>query len=166
MPVNTHRPIASVTLSSTSGSVTFSSISQAYRDLVLVINGTISTGTGSFYLMFNNDMSANSSYNVTMEGNGTNYTSAQQGQWSAVWGPYGYNTVFSTTASTHVINVIDYSVTDKFKTILMRSSNPSTAVALVGGSWGVTSAVTSISINPTASTFAAGTTFSLYGVAA
>lgn len=159
-------PIANITLGSTSSSVTFSSITQNYRDLILVISGTISSGTGSYYVMFNNDMSANSSYNVTLEANGSTVISSQQGQWSAIWGPYGYNTVFSTERSTHVLNFMDYSSTDRYKTILMRSTNPGTAEAIVAGSWGVTSAVTSISVNPTSSTFAAGTTFALYGIAA
>lgn len=165
MPTPTYLPIANITLASTAGSVTFSSISQNYRDLVLVVNGTISSGTGSFYLTFNSD-GVTQCYNITMEGNGSSSLSTYQGAWGGMWGPYGYTTSFSTSLSMHTINFLDYSAQDKHKTVLMRSSNASSSIAAVAGRWASTAAITSFSILPTASTFAAGSTFALYGVAA
>ncbi len=158
-------PLANITLSGTSTGLTFSNINQGYRDLMLVVTGTISSGTGSFYLTFNSDGSTQC-YNITLEANGSSAVSTSQGAWTGMWGPYSYNTCFSTAISTHTIHLTDYSANDKHKNVLMRSSNASTMTGAVLGRWSSTVPINSFSFIPTASTFAAGTTFELFGVKA
>lgn len=159
-------PLASTTLASAVSIVTFSSINQGFRDLVLTVSGTITTGTASFYVFFNGDTSSSVAINVTLESNGSASYSAAQGAWYAIWGPYNYNTVLSTTQSVHQINVMDYSQNDKHKSVLMKSTNPATAIGYVAGRWGNTAPITSIAFVTTASTLTAGTTVSLFGVLA
>ena len=61
----TYEKIASQTLSSTVATVTFSSISGAYTELVLVMNPISNTTSGSYpYLRFNSDSGTN--YSRTM----------------------------------------------------------------------------------------------------
>jgi hypothetical protein len=158
--------ISSQTLGSTASSVTFSSIPGTYRDLFLVVSGTISSGTGSFYLIFNGDMTNSYSTNVTIEGNGTTAASYLQGAWFGMWGPYGNTTAFGSSNSIHSINLMDYSATDKYKPVLMKSGNSANVAAVIAGRWASTAAITSLGVYATSSTFTAGSTFYLYGIVA
>ena len=57
---NTYVAIATNTLSSAAASVTFSSISGAYTDLVLVTNATLASGgAANLWCRFNGDGAAN-----------------------------------------------------------------------------------------------------------
>ena len=56
---NTLIPIQTYTLSATTASVTFSSISGAYTDLVLVCNSKLTTSNTQIRLQFNGDTASN-----------------------------------------------------------------------------------------------------------
>jgi hypothetical protein len=65
------------------------------------------------------------------------------------------------------VQVMDYSATDKHKTVLFRDQEKNATV--VGASaqrWANTAAVTQLNVFLNTSTYAAGSTFSLYGVIA
>jgi len=66
---NTYTPIATQTLSTSAASVTFSSISGAYTDLVLIINAA-SSAQKDIDIRFNSDTAGNYS-NTWMAGNGS-----------------------------------------------------------------------------------------------
>ena len=51
----TYEPIATTTLGSAQSSVTFSAISGSYTDLVIVINGALSSGLASLSVEYNGD---------------------------------------------------------------------------------------------------------------
>ena len=73
----TYEPIATTTLGSAQTSVTFSSISGAYTDLVLVINAGNSGGTGyGIALQCNNDTGSNYSF-TQLYGTGSAATSTR-----------------------------------------------------------------------------------------
>jgi hypothetical protein len=150
--------LANLTLGSAQSIVTFSSISGSYRDLVLVINGKITTGTDSaFFITLNSDFGNN--YNdVLMTADSTGFGSTSVAN-------AGASTVgrFDTNDGVYVLNFLDYSATDKHKTFLTRS-NISTTVRAYAHRWANTSAVTSIRVAAASSTFATGSTFALYGV--
>lgn len=152
-----------MTLGSSAASVTFSSISQAYRDLILVVNyGTITSGQ-DLRIRINGDTGAN--YNdVTMNGNGSSASSGS-GSGSTRFDIDSYGTPGTVTGSV-LFSIMDYSVIDKHKSTLTRMDNAATATRAIAGRWASTSAVTTILIYPSASTFLAGCTFSLFGVAA
>lgn len=159
MPTSTYTPLANTTLGSGVSILTFSSISQSYRDLVLVINGAIASGSDvSFYVTLNSDFGSN--YNdLTMTADGTGYGSFASSN-------VGASTVgrLDTTQGTYILNFMDYTATDKHKTFLTRSNIAST-VRAGAYRWASTAAINSIRIAATSSTFATGTTLALYGIA-
>ena len=158
--------IASQTLGSSASSVTFSSIPGTFRDLVLVADAGAS---GSTYLGMRLNGDTGSNYpQVTMSGNGSQ-TSSQSatrtniGEMGLDWG------LTASTRANHIFQIMDYSVTDKHKSVLHRRNNDGIEVLALAARWANTSAVTSITlltIGGAAQTFNAGSTFSLYGVSA
>lgn len=159
-------PLANLTLGSAAATVTFSSISGSYRDLMLIV-GNLNTNTSVVYgyMRFNGDTATNYSY-VNMAGDGSSATS---GNGSNLNGCYIQpNSTFSTTSNAILtISIMDYSATDKHKTALIRSNNPGSFVSAIANRWASTAAITSLDIATTSATmWAAGSTFSLYGVSA
>jgi len=156
MPTPTYTPLANLTLSSTAASVTFSSISQSYRDLVLV---AVTTGsqTTSISMNLNGDTTTTNYNRVYMGGSGTSATS------STATNQYIASSFTST--SQHLLNIMDYSATDKHKTVLSRLDNAADSTRATATRWANTAAITSVQILVNAGTFAAGSTFALYGIA-
>jgi hypothetical protein len=72
----------------------------------------------------------------------------------------------STSQSVAIANIMDYSATDKHKTILTRGNGTSDAVIAFANRWANTAAVTSVAASTLTGTFNSGTTISLYGVIA
>jgi hypothetical protein len=70
--------------------------------------------------------------------------------------------------SNAIVQIMDYSATDKHKTSLVRSNQPSDQGAwAIANRWASNTAVNSITIDPTGSnTITSGTTLALYGVIA
>jgi hypothetical protein len=164
--VSAYVPLANITLGSSVTSITFSSISGIYQDLILVAYVS-SSSDGDFWVQFNNDTGSN--YNtVTVGGNGT---SAYSGLLNSGG---GYNAIvvgganFTTSDGIVKMNVLDYSATDKHKTTLTRTDKASAGTEASAGRWANTSAITSLKIVQynTARFFTAGSTFALYGVSA
>ena len=163
MATPTYTPIASQTLTSSAASVTFSSIPTdgTYRDLVLVIQNSSSSGSYLFYRF--NGVTTSSYPAVYMTGDGTNATSSTN-NFTYFDLSFGIGTPDGATVISHIM---DFAATDKHKTVLSRTSKASSGVAAGAGRFASTSAITSIEITQTGfGNFAAGSTFSLYGVAA
>ena len=158
--ISAYVPLANLTLSTSTSEVNFTSISQNYRDLVLVVNGSVLSGTAMLLLGINGS-SATVDW-VSMAGNGSSNLS-QVSNWTNLYTSYGYLNM-ATTPSTVVINAMDYTATDKHKAFLVRSSTPATAVAALAGRQASTSAITSLRVFLNTSSFAAGSTFALFGV--
>ena len=168
MPTPTYTPLATVTLGTTASSVTFSSIPATYRDLILVASFTQSSGSTTAGVRFNSDTGTNYSY-VSMVGSGAGATSSNATSQALIFVPF-----VSSTASTPVFSitqVMDYSATDKHKTVLnrdsaTRSSDSSFATTAQANRWANTSAITNLQIFMQAGNFNSGSTFNLYGVIA
>lgn len=160
MPTPTYTPLANLTLSSSAASVTFSSISQAYRDLVLVASVKNSTASSSFRIRVNNSGTTTSS--VRMRGSSSGASSESFGGIGAVT-----QITSSTGFSAIICNIMDYSATDKHKTILTRANIvDGDQVEATYTRWPDTAAVTSLVLNVEDYNLAAGTTLALYGIAA
>ena len=161
MPTAQYTALANVTLGSTASTVTFSSINQTYRDLLLVTTaiGSVSTNLNG---RLNND--TGSAYHfVSAGGNGSTTLSQSGGPGTAfLWNDRSLLT--TTTPLTTIINFMDYSVTDKHKTVLVRSGNSANGVSMLVNRWESTSAITTILIYPGSGSFAIGSSFALYGV--
>jgi hypothetical protein len=65
-----------------------------------------------------------------------------------------------------VLQLMDYSVTDKHKVFLTRSGRASSGLDMIASRYASTASVDSITIIPSAGSLAAGTTLSLYGIGA
>ncbi len=159
MATPTYDLLDSTTLASSASSVTFSSISQDYRDLIVAINA--SANAGGVLITFNNDTGANYS-RVTMGGNGSTTGSISN------TGSNEVNIVryasFSGGLANAIVQVMDYSATDKHKTVLSRTNRASNGVDTIAARWANTSAINEIDIASVGS-FDAGSTFYLYGIA-
>jgi hypothetical protein len=157
---STYTPIATQTLGSSAASVTFSSISGSYTDLIIVNSGT-SSANGSFRLQFNGDTATN--YSTTyLFGDGTSATSGRFSNQVAIFamGRAG------TSQGNGIIQVMNYSNTTTNKTVIGRGNLASQMAIVAVGLWRNTAAITSIVITPESGTIDAGSTFTLYGIAA
>jgi hypothetical protein len=165
MPTTTYTPLANVTLGSNAATITFSSISQSYRDLVLVINNAKeATSNGASMLMRLNSDSGVNYTNIYINGNGTS-GSSNTGSDNAFY--LSLSAGMSTTnPSDFIVNIMDYSTTDKHKMILVRNSVPSSNVAASVERWASTSTVSTITLLPFTGSIASGTSAALYGILA
>lgn len=164
MPTPTYTPLANITLTGTAASVTFSSISQLYRDLVLVAD-IGATSSDALNCRINGDTGANYNY-VVAYGTGT-ATGSYSGSSQTLLGLSGYeNGVLNTSRTMLQVSFQDYSATNKHKTLLTRLNLASDRTWMNAGRWASTSAITSFVIYPGSGSFTAGTTMALYGVAA
>jgi hypothetical protein len=159
MPTNTYTPLATVTLGGSDTDIVFSSIPGTYRDLILVVEGTSNVSSNA-YLYFNGDTTSGNYANVFAAGTGSSAISSSNGIGSYVGGIYGSN------RSVNIIQIMDYSATDKHKTRLSRMSVAGAEVSMIAGRWANTAAVTSMTFTLISNTMSTGTTLSLYGVIA
>jgi hypothetical protein len=161
---NAHVLIDRQTLATNTNTVTFSTIPGTYRDLRLVISGTMSSSS-SPSIRFNGDAGANYSY-VSMYGFSSGPASTSTS--GATQGPCGWIPTSPTGQFTLTIDIMDYSATDKHKTFITRGSDTGSYVDSVCTRWNNTAAITSILVTGYlgGGTYAAGTTMSLYGVLA
>lgn len=160
--VSAWTPLAEYTVSgSSTTSVTFSSISALYRDLVLVINGTNSVDA-NLYLRFNSDSGSNYDY-ALMYGNGSSAV-AGSGNQTGIF----FNNVarIGTAQSQFEINILDYAQTNKKKTLLASADRAGAATERYVFRWDNTAAITTIACIVASGNLVAGTTFTLYGVSA
>ena len=164
MPTPTYTPLANLTLSASAASVTFSSINQGFRDLVLVAD-IGATSTDVLNCRINGDTGSNYNY-VVAYGTGSatgSYSYASQ----TVLGLSGYeNGVLNTSRTMLQVSFQDYSATDKHKSALIRLTVPADRTWMNAGRWASTSAITSFVIYPGSGSFTSGTSFALYGIAA
>jgi hypothetical protein len=156
--VSAYTALANVTLGSSATTVTFSSISGSYRDLVLVANGLFTASNHLVKLQVNADTGANYS---TVYANSTPESQASSGDTDWTTGRW------DNTSGMLIANIMDYSATDKHKTCLSRRDSASfSSTQMNAHRWANTAAITSVKIFSTTGSFATGTTFSLYGVSA
>jgi hypothetical protein len=160
----TYIPLATITLSSAQSSVTFGSISQSYRDLVLVCNSRslyTANNVDDFVVEFNGDTGSNYS-TVFMAG----YSGGAVSE-TATNARVGYLQTSSsgnTSLGTQIAQINDYAQTDKQKTFLGRASSTDRATA-TAARWANTAAITSIKVfGIRGSSFAINSTFNLYGI--
>ena len=146
--------LASITLTESATSVTFSGLPQNYRDLVIIWSGTLSANTG-IGLIFNSDTGSNYTRSL-MIGAGSSVVAATQSD-----NGFGEG---STTQSSNILSIIDYSAANKHKMTLAHAAANGSLVALISGRWANTAPITSITLDPASTnTFLANSTFSLYG---
>jgi len=160
MPTPTYIPLQTITLGSSASSVTFASIPQTYRDLVCALSVATTTGQGVKF-QYNGETATANYSRVFMFGTGSSTSSGSSS------GDANAQKLIQTktSISTAVVQIMDYSATDKHKTILARSGPADDIVFAEAQRWASTSAITSFTIL-SESVLNANTTISLYGIEA
>lgn len=154
--------LASITLQEATASVSFSGIPQNYRDLVLVVNGT-NSANAFITLQFNGDTGSN--YNmVWMQGSGAGATSSSSASQVEIITSQNNG---GTALKTGLIQIMDYSATNKHKTVLARTDGENSGTRLtaaLAARWANTVAISSIRVyDGNGSNYLTGSTFNLYG---
>lgn len=167
MPTATYTPLANITLTSDDTGIVFTNIPATYRDLIIVAQARDNRPDGSNDVMqirFNSD-------------SGSNYSSVQMGYDSSVTSNTrsGTSMIFERIATTGnpsaiIIQIMDYSATDKHKTSLAALNQDADRVFRCAGRWASTNAIGTIELQGGDSwnnrQWKSGSTFSLYGVIA
>jgi hypothetical protein len=160
---STYEKIATQTLGSATATVTFTSISGAYTDLVLVTDNIFNTSNlAAAYLRFNSDTGTNYSYQ-SMQGTGT-VANAERGSNQNVM--YVARS-FGGDQTYNIISIMNYSNTTTNKSVLSRygSGGASSGVLAAVGLWRSTSAISTILMGIDGGyNFSSGATFTLYGI--
>jgi hypothetical protein len=160
----TYAPIATTTLGTAASSIDFTSIPATYTDLKVVFVGTATSATG-LRAQFNGDTATNYSRTSLLGDGGSVYSQRAS---SVAFVSLGINDNLSTTVPTlRTMDIFSYAGSTN-KTVL---TNESTETNVSGGAatvavqlWRNTSAITSISLNVSGTTIAAGSTATLYGI--
>jgi hypothetical protein len=159
---STYTPIATYTVPSATSSYTFTSISSAYTDIVLVFNGTTSTDNDGYFIQLNSDSGSNYS-NTVLTGNGSSATSSRSSNTTSF---YAANNSSSSSPDTFLVQFQNYSNATTYKTMLARLTNTPNRTAATVGLWRSTSAINSIKIMGASSNLNTGCTITLYGIKA
>lgn len=161
----TYDPIATQTLGSAAASVTFSTISGAYSDIILVCNYGLSADADSRFIVNGDSTSGLYSY-TNLRGNGTAAASGRASALNYIQFGLGGVTVPTTLTSTAILSFQNYSNATTYKTVLTRVGDAAAQTLATVGLWRNTNAITSITLNAIAANFLTASTFTLYGIKA
>lgn len=169
MPV-TYEPIATTTLGSAVGTVTFSSIPATYTDLIFVTSPTATNNNYDIGFRYNSDSGSNYSM-TTIVVNTDNSASAYSTRETNVSSIRSNTNINNTIPNPLVMQIQNYANTTTFKTSLSRIGVPSGGygIAATVGLWRSTSAINEITLvllGGGSTTFKAGSVFTLYGIKA
>lgn len=166
---NTYTPLASTTVGTATTSVTFSGISQAYTDLVAVVqHKSVATVCGLVCQVGAGSVITTASYSVTsLGGDGTNASSTRDSartnmSFSRMAGDDNSHWQFTT------INFMNYANSTTYKSVISRLSNAAQEAEVVANMLANTTNINIITFFLTGSSlqFAVGSTFALYGILA
>lgn len=153
----TYEPIATTTLSSATATVSFSSISASYTDLVLVVRGSSSAGAAKITL---NNVTSGIYDNQRVYG--TTAAGADHSPNSGEMYPGGSQF----TDGMFILHILNYANTNIPKSLISRYASPATLVGMCLTTWQSTAAVNSIQVGVSSGTYASGSNFTLYGILA
>jgi hypothetical protein len=158
----TYTPLATTTLGSNTTTVTFSSISSAYTDLILVASTkNTTTSVNSLQMAFNSDSGSNYSFSI-IYGDGSAVASARYTTQSVGVAGWDSTTNFTPT----IINIQNYSNATTYKTAISRSADAGGRNSAFVNLWRSTAAISTVSLTSQSASFVTGSTFTLYGIKA
>lgn len=165
MPTSTYTPLANITLSSSAATVTFSSISQIYKDLVLVISVGSTAAGGSYPRLRPNNNSTTDAYSYVEGWAQASSVYAGLSTATSVGGIAGGTAPISTTnKAVLTYTIADYSSTSKHKNFLIRTDSPSVLAGMSFYRWNQTTAISSLVLSNDTGSFSSGSTFKLFGI--
>jgi hypothetical protein len=166
--VGDYDSIATANGTGSSGVITFTSISSSYKHLQIRLiakdTGGVSPEIG---VTFNSDTAANYSRH-RLTGNGTAAAAFGQANTSNI--PFLGQVGLPTAASTYgvaIIDVLDYSNTNIYKTLRVLSgqdSNGSGGIDFTSGSWRNTAAISTVTVSLSGSNYTTASSIALYGI--
>jgi hypothetical protein len=156
MALQSTTAIATVTLQSVTPSVTFSGIPSTYRDLILVVNQLGTANATGGILRLNSDSTSSYSRGFMFGTGSTAAAGAGSGIYADIFFP-------RTTLGNATFHFLDYSATDKHKTILNRVDVSDYVTWAAAARWANPAAINSLFLAPDSGQWAAGSTFALYG---
>lgn len=161
---STYTPLATQTLSSAASSVTFSSISGSYTDLVIVVNAICASGAADLIILqYNGDTSSGLYSSTRFVGAGSTTDSDRTTNNNFFYA----GLINSTVRNSDIYQLQNYSNSTTFKTCLARSNLADNQTRTTVGLWRNTNAITSIILSHASSiNFNTGSTFTLYGILA
>jgi hypothetical protein len=148
LPTSTYTLIATATAVSATPSVTFSSIPQTYKDLIIT---TETAGAAAYFALSLNGSTSNFTVLLMEAAGGANYY---------------YNDTISFIGNADgafITDVFNYSSSTQNKTFLSRYPG-NDDVIITAGRWAVNDAITSLTIRSNSGNISAGSKFYLYGV--
>ena len=153
-----------------SATVTFSSIPSTYKHLQIRTLARDSRAVGNLsnmYISFNSDSGSNyARHELTGDGSSAGAGSATS-QTSIYFGNCGSANIAANIFATTILDVLDYSNTNKYKTTRTLSGgdyNGGGVIALNSGLWMNTAAISTITITPLVANFVQYSSFALYGI--
>lgn len=169
MATNTYVALDTVTVSGSSTStIQFTGIPSGYTDLVVVANLRSSdsrSGYQSVSYTFNSTGS-NQYGGTVLYGNGSTASSYRQPNESVFEGLCIMNGSTSGIFYTNILNIMNYSNTNIYKSVLMEMGNAGLGAYKQAVTWRNTAAITSIQIaEPSNLAWVAGSSATLYGIA-
>jgi len=165
-------PIASITITSNGTNPTFTSIPQNFKHLQLrcYLRAAGATSYQYVYFRLNGDTGNNYTYHY-LNGNGTSaVSSASTNQGYGLIGYCASNNNTTNVFSTEIIDILDYTSTNKNKTLKALSGMDINASGSNTGLWSALwfpstiAAITQIDIGPDSYGCLAGSRFDLYGI--
>jgi hypothetical protein len=164
---STYTPIATTTLVSATNTVSFTSISGSYTDIVAICSVKATTGSNEVLrAQVNGDTGSNYSYTY-VQAVSAGAQSARASNTTLILAQGGNQAIVETasTFAAYTVQFMNYSNTTTNKTILSRGAGTNQAGASVS-LWRNTAAINSIRFFIAAGNFDTGSTFTLYGIAA
>jgi hypothetical protein len=160
----TYEPITTTTLVSATNTITFTGISQAYTDLVLVFDGSESGASNPELRVGSGSIDTGSNYSWTfVGGDGSSATSSRSANTTSINPAWNPSTDSRYLAIYHFQN---YSNTTTFKTMLIRGNDTTGRAVVEVALWRSTSAINQIRIYDDYNNMKIGTTLTLYGIKA
>jgi hypothetical protein len=164
---STYEKIATHTITTNVASYTFTSIPGTYTDLVLIIGNGEHSDASQTTVQFNSDTGSNYSRTALSATGGSNTSVRATSATSLMLEWNGYPSVNGNKDYTGVWNFMNYANTTTYKTIIGRGNSVSTGVVTSVGLWRSTSAITSIKLQPSnTSFFMSYGVYTLYGIKA
>lgn len=158
----TYEPLATTTLSSATGSITFSGISSAYTDLRIVFVATFSTQS-EVRIRFNSDTTTAYSYTF-LRGTGSSAGSNSETNQTNI---SGWATTDTNTPEFYAIDVFNYTAANS-KSVLVVSNadlNGTGEITTLAGLWRQNAAINTVTLSVASGTISIGSMATLYGIA-
>ena len=161
---STYEPIATTTLGSATATVTFSSISGSYTDLVLITQCGSTAGGNLQIRIGNGSVDTGSNYSSTyLYGSGSAASSGRASNNTYLQ----FQGMNNNLSGNQIIHLFNYSNTTTFKTAISRSNAADLATSSWVNLWRSTSAINIMTIaESSGGNLITGSTFTLYGIKA